>query len=92
MLPTPAAPLLIDRYGLGGGVVISACHNPYRDNGVKFFGGDGFKLSDETEAEIEAALRQGVGPGADTGPRHAAPRRAGGLPARAARALRATST
>jgi phosphoglucosamine mutase len=56
VLPTPGAPLLIGRYGFGLGVVISASHNPYRDNGIKFFGGDGFKLSDETEAEIEAAL------------------------------------
>jgi phosphoglucosamine mutase len=56
VLPTPGAPLLIGRYGFDLGVVISASHNPYRDNGIKFFGGDGFKLSDETEAEIEAAL------------------------------------
>jgi phosphoglucosamine mutase len=56
VLSTPAAPLLIGRYGLDLGVVISASHNPYRDNGIKFFGGDGFKLSDDTEIEIEAAL------------------------------------
>jgi phosphoglucosamine mutase len=56
VLPTPGAPLLIGRYGLDLGVVISASHNPYRDNGIKFFGGDGFKLSDETELEIEEAL------------------------------------
>ena len=56
VLPTPGAPLLIGRYGLDLAVVISASHNPYRDNGIKFFGGDGFKLSDATEAEIEAAL------------------------------------
>ncbi len=56
VLPTPGVPLLIARYGLDLGVVISASHNPYRDNGIKFFGGDGFKLSDATEAEIEAAL------------------------------------
>src|SRR5215216_7561796 len=58
VLPTPGAPLLIGRYGLDLGVVISASHNPYRDNGIKFFGADGFKLSDATEAEIEAALEQ----------------------------------
>ena len=62
VLPTPGAPLLIGRYGLDLGVVISASHNPYRDNGIKFFGGDGFKLSDETELEIEEALD---GPPAD---------------------------
>ncbi|HWT25745.1 MAG TPA: phosphoglucosamine mutase [Solirubrobacteraceae bacterium] len=56
VLPTPGAPLLIERYGFDLGVVLSASHNPYRDNGIKFFGGDGFKLSDETEHEIEAAL------------------------------------
>ena len=56
VLPTPGAPLLIGRYGLDLGVVISASHNPYRDNGIKFFGGDGFKLSDDTEFEIEALL------------------------------------
>ena len=38
VLPTPAAPLLIGRYDLAGAVVISASHNPYADNGVKFFG------------------------------------------------------
>jgi phosphoglucosamine mutase len=56
VLPTPGAPLLMARYGFDLGVVISASHNPYRDNGIKFFGGDGFKLSDAAEAEIEAAL------------------------------------
>ena len=58
ILPTPGAPLLIARHGFDLGVVISASHNPYRDNGIKFFGGDGYKLSDATEAEIEAALEQ----------------------------------
>ena len=56
VLPTPGAPLLIGRYGLDLGVVISASHNPYRDNGIKFFAGDGFKLDDNTEIEIETAL------------------------------------
>src|SRR5439155_22420377 len=58
ILPTPGAPLLIRRHGFDLGVVLSASHNPYRDNGIKFFGGDGYKLSDATEAEIEAALEQ----------------------------------
>jgi len=53
VLPTPAAPLLLRRHGLQLAVVISASHNPYEDNGIKFFAGDGFKLSDETETEIE---------------------------------------
>jgi phosphoglucosamine mutase len=56
ILPTPGAPLLVQRHGFDLGVVISASHNPYRDNGIKFFGADGYKLSDATEAEIEAAL------------------------------------
>jgi phosphoglucosamine mutase len=56
VLPTPGAPLLIRRYAFDLGVVLSASHNPYRDNGIKFFGGDGFKLSDDVEHEIEGAL------------------------------------
>ena len=56
VLPTPAAPLLVDRYGFDLGIVISASHNPFRDNGIKFFGADGFKLGDATEAAIEARL------------------------------------
>src|SRR4029079_12607476 len=56
VLPTPGAPLLIGRYGFHLGVVLSASHNPYQDNGIKFFGGDGFKLSDAVELEIESLL------------------------------------
>ena len=56
ILPTPGAPLLVRRHGFGLAVVLSASHNPYRDNGIKFFGGDGFKLSDATELEIEQML------------------------------------
>ena len=56
VLPTPAAPLLLRRYGLDLAAVLSASHNPYQDNGIKFFAADGFKLSDEVEGEIEAAL------------------------------------
>ncbi|HEV3228564.1 MAG TPA: phosphoglucosamine mutase [Solirubrobacteraceae bacterium] len=53
VLPTPAAPLLIGRYGFDLAAVISASHNPYADNGIKFFGPDGYKLSDEAESRIE---------------------------------------
>jgi len=67
VLPTPAAPLLMRRYGLDLGVVISASHNPYYDNGIKFFGADGFKLSDELEDEIESALRAEGGALAEEG-------------------------
>jgi len=64
VLPTPGAPLLIGRHGFELGVVLSASHNPYPDNGIKFFGGDGFKLSDAVEHEIEQALAT---PGGDGG-------------------------
>jgi phosphoglucosamine mutase len=63
VLPTPAAPLLVTRHGLDLAAVISASHNPYRDNGIKFFGGDGFKLSDDTESAIERRL-EGPAPAA----------------------------
>jgi phosphoglucosamine mutase len=56
VLPTPAAPILIGRYGFDLAVVISASHNSYEDNGIKFFGGDGYKLSDQTELAIEREL------------------------------------
>jgi phosphoglucosamine mutase len=61
VLPTPAAPLLVRRHGLHLAAVISASHNPYEDNGIKFFAADGFKLSDQTETAIE---RQIESPGA----------------------------
>src|SRR5215207_2776439 len=64
VLPTPAAPLLLRRYGFDLAAVISASHNPYRDNGIKFFAADGFKLSDETEAAVEARLHATNGTGA----------------------------
>src|SRR4051794_9569 len=56
VLPTPAAPLLLQRYGLDLAVVLSASHNPYADNGIKFFGADGDKLSDALEEQIEMAM------------------------------------
>src|ERR1700733_13113656 len=62
LLPTPAAPLLVRRHGLDLAAVISASHNPYEDNGIKLFGGDGFKLHDDTEHEIEAALETAPSP------------------------------
>src|SRR5437763_11392824 len=52
VLPTPGASLLLRRYGFDLAAVVSASHNPYRDNGIKFFGPSGTKLSDEQEAEI----------------------------------------
>jgi phosphoglucosamine mutase len=62
VLPTPGAPLLVRRHDLDLGVVLSASHNPFEDNGIKFFGADGFKLSDATELEIEDALERGPEP------------------------------
>ncbi len=58
VLPTPAAPLLVRSHGLHLAAVISASHNPYEDNGIKFFAADGFKLSDQTEVAIEAQMHQ----------------------------------
>jgi phosphoglucosamine mutase len=56
ILPTPAASLLVRRLGLDLAVVISASHNPYQDNGIKFFDAEGRKLSDELEAAVEARI------------------------------------
>lgn len=55
-LPTPAMAMLTRSLRADLGVMISASHNPYHDNGVKFFGPDGFKLSDETELQIEELM------------------------------------
>ncbi len=57
-LPTPAIALLTREMRADLGVMISASHNLFPDNGIKLFGPDGFKLSDEAEAEIEALLEQ----------------------------------
>jgi phosphoglucosamine mutase len=56
VLPTPAAPLLLGRYGFDLAAVLSASHNPYQDNGIKFFATNGYKLSDEAELQIEREL------------------------------------
>jgi phosphoglucosamine mutase len=58
VLPTPGAALLVRRYGFDLAAVVSASHNPYQDNGIKFFGPEGTKLSDEQEVEIERVLEQ----------------------------------
>ncbi len=57
-LPTPAVAMLTHSMRADVGVMISASHNPYEDNGIKLFGPDGYKLSDEVEAEIEAMLAE----------------------------------
>src|SRR3954468_8774840 len=59
VLPTPGAALLTRRYGFDLAAVVSASHNPYKDNGIKFFGPEGTKLDDEQEAEIERVLEEG---------------------------------
>ena len=58
-LPTPAISQLTVSMRADAGAVISASHNPYQDNGIKFFSADGFKLPDETEAEIEDMIADG---------------------------------
>ena len=61
-VPTPAVGLMTRSMRADLGVMISASHNPAQDNGIKFFGPDGFKLSDRAEAEIEALVEAGVEP------------------------------
>lgn len=59
-LPTPAIAYLTRTFRASAGIVISASHNPYYDNGIKFFGPDGMKLDDATEAAIEAAVKDAM--------------------------------
>lgn len=60
VIPTPAIAYLTRKYRVDAGVVISASHNPVEFNGIKFFNGEGFKLSDALEDEIEAEIRNGM--------------------------------
>ncbi len=53
VIPTPAIAYLTKKHGAQAGIVISASHNPFHDNGIKFFGGDGYKLPDAVEDELE---------------------------------------
>jgi phosphoglucosamine mutase len=64
LMPTPAVARITHETGADAGVVISASHNPFPDNGIKFFGPDGYKLADELEVELEALVAK-----ADTLPR-----------------------
>lgn len=57
-MPTPAIAYLTQTFNCDAGIVISASHNPYYDNGIKFFGPEGYKLSDSVEAAIEAELEK----------------------------------
>ena len=58
VITTPAIAFLARKHGFSAGVVISASHNPWRDNGIKVFGGDGFKLPDAVEMGIEAEIER----------------------------------
>ncbi len=58
IIPTPAVAYLVKKIDAAAGIVISASHNPFYDNGIKFFGGDGYKLPDAVEDEIENIVRQ----------------------------------
>jgi len=60
-LPTPAVAFITKAYRADAGVVISASHNPYYDNGIKFFSADGFKLPDAWESEMESLITKGPG-------------------------------
>jgi phosphoglucosamine mutase len=60
-IPTPAVAMLVRSLRADLGVMISASHNPYQDNGIKLFGPDGYKLSDEVEAVIEAEVYGDIG-------------------------------
>jgi phosphoglucosamine mutase len=59
-IPTPAIAYLIRRYNAELGIVISASHNSFKDNGIKFFNSNGTKLDDESEVKIEAALEESI--------------------------------
>ena len=58
IIPTPAIAYLARKHQAKAGIVISASHNPFHDNGIKFFGGDGYKLPDSVEDELEAIVHQ----------------------------------
>lgn len=60
VIPTPAVAYLTQKYRADAGVVISASHNPVEFNGIKFFDGNGFKLPDELEDEIEQLIRENM--------------------------------
>ncbi len=61
-IPTPGVAYLIGELGADAGVMISASHNPFGDNGIKIFGGDGCKLPDQIEDRIEARMKAGGAP------------------------------
>ena len=60
VIPTPAVSFLTEQVNAEAGVVISASHNPFEDNGIKIFSGNGLKLPDETEIKIESLIDQKI--------------------------------
>src|SRR5256885_3413929 len=62
VLPTPGAALLVRRFGFDLAAVVTASHNPYRDNGIKFFGPNGTKLSEDDESQIEQLVETPLPP------------------------------
>ena len=64
-MPTPGIAFITSSMRADAGVVISASHNPYQDNGIKIFAADGFKLPDEAESEIERSM-EAIGGGSDS--------------------------
>lgn len=60
IVPTPAVAYLVEKYGCEAGIMISASHNPCEYNGIKIFKGDGYKLDDDVENEIEAIILDGA--------------------------------
>jgi phosphoglucosamine mutase len=67
VLPTPAAAILVRRHGFDLGAVVSASHNPWQDNGIKFFGRNGRKLNDEAERRVEERVAAGPATGSASG-------------------------
>ena len=62
VIPTPAVAFLVKEYGADAGVMISASHNPVQDNGIKLFNGEGYKLPDALEDEIEQLMKDDITP------------------------------
>ena len=62
VVPTPAVAYLVTKLGVAGGVMITASHNPFQYNGIKYFGSTGFKLTDEQEERIEGIVLDGKEP------------------------------
>ncbi len=73
VVPTPAIAFLARTHGFAAGMVISASHNPWRDNGIKLFGGDGFKLPDALELAMEEEILRHVAEGLAPDPASLAP-------------------